>query len=331
MKLSVIMSNRNDLVMLNVTLNNLIEHFKDLPFECEVVIGDNSDKREWDLMGVAIPDGWKKRGWVRVVRNPQPGFTTARMMAAEEAKGEYIFCIDSHVLIGQHTLRDSVAFMDRMSDKSDLGFGHPPIRWAHQGPAAVKHTLKISKHGCPNGGWDGRYTEDRPMWWKFMPWICRRDWFLDTLKGYGTHAANRVSWGGAEELMQVKSWMLGYEQWAIHTDEVIHIGPYTPEVIATGQYKYRTYGPHGRFPHGVGVLIARAVLAGPDIGYQLSMADEDRFYNRHKIRLSDVQKGRTINYWELACQVAEKEHKWLMERAKWDYMSLISEKPWENR
>lgn len=330
MKLSVVMSNRNDLVMLNVTLNVLLEQFKDLPFDCEIIIGDNSDKREWDLMGVAIPYGWKKNGWVKVIHDDRPGFTAARHLAAKEASGEYIFCIDSHVIVGQHTLQDSVSFMDRHAGDSSLGFGHPPIRWAHQGPAAVKHTLKIAPSGNPNGGWDCCYLTERKMWWKFMPWICRREWFLDTLQGYGTHASEYVSWGGAEALMQVKSWMLGYENWAIPTDAVIHIGPYTPDVIKTGQYKYRTYGAHGQFPHGFGVLLALAILCGPEYGYKLAMADVEKFYNRHKIRPDDVQSGRKLSYWELACEVGKAEHERIARDGKWNYKALIEAKPWES-
>jgi glycosyltransferase involved in cell wall biosynthesis len=321
MKLSIIISNRNDIVMLNVTLNNAIEMLKTIGGDGEIVICDNSDQKFYELMPIAYPTGWLKRGLVRVFRQEEPGFTTARMTAAKEAKGEYIFCVDSHVLFGLNTLRDSVDFMDRRAGDASLGFGHPPIRWAHQGPAAIKHTLKVSDVGLPNGGWDCAYTKERKMFWKFMPWICRREWFLDTLQGYGTHAWERMSWGGAEELMQVKSLMLGYDNWAIATDPVAHIGPYTPSVVKTGQYKYRTYGAHGNFPHGFGVLCARYIVAGPELGYQLSKAGEEQFVNRHKIKIDD--------YWDKVAKVSHKEYEWLDKNKKYSYMELINEKPWE--
>ena len=322
MKLSIIISNRNDIVMLNVTLNNAIEMLKTIgEGQGEIVICDNSDKKFYELMPIAYPVGWLKQGLVRVIRQEDPGFTTARMTAAKESKGEYIFCVDSHVLFGLNTLRDSVDFMERHRSDPHLGFGHPPIRWAHQGPAAVKHTLKVSDDNLPNGGWDCTYTTERKMFWKFMPWICRRDWFLDTLQGYGTHAWERMSWGGAEQLMQVKSLMLGYENWAIPTDPVIHIGPYTPEVIKTGQYKYRTYGAHGNFPHGFGVLVANYVCMGPELGYKLSKAGEVKFKNRHKFNIDD--------YWDKVVKVSHKEYEWLNANKKYSYMELITQKPWE--
>jgi len=320
MKLSIIISNRNDIVMLNITLNNAIEMLKTIDMDGEIVIVDNSDQKFYELMPIAYPTGWLKNGWVRVFRQEEPGFTTARMTAAKEAKGEYIFCVDSHVLFGLNTLKDSIDFMDRHKDDEKLGFGHPPIRWAHQGPAAVKHTLKVSDRGLPNGGWDCSYSKERRMFWKFMPWICRREWFLDTLRGYGTHATERLSWGGAEQLMQVKSLMLGYENWAIPTDPVMHIGPYTPDVIKTGQYKYRTYTANGNKPHGFGLLVAFAVLGGPITGKAHCQLNLKQFVNRHKFA--------PLERWDEVWEMSKAEHKWLEERKVWDYEKLLREKPW---
>lgn len=322
MKLSIIISNRNDIVMLNVTLNSAIEMLKTIDMDGEIVIADNSDQKFYELMPIAYPVGWLKKGYVRVYRQEDPCFTSARMLAAEKAQGEYIFCVDSHVLFGLNTLRDSLDFMERHKDDPNLGFGHPPIRWAHQGPAAVKHTLKISDNGLPNGGWDCAYDTERKMFWKFMPWICKRDWYLNTLRGYGTHATAMMSWGGAEQLQQIKSLMLGYENWAIPTDPIAHIGPYTPEVVKTGQYKYRTYGRNGNFPHGFGVLAAYYVCGGPDVGYQHAKLGEEAFTNRHKIKVDD--------YWGKVAEVSHEEYEWLQKHKKYDYLQLLNERPWES-
>lgn len=307
--------------MLNVTLNSCIEAFKTLDCECEIVLVDNSDPKFYELLPVACPVGFTTKHNLRIIRQEQPSFTAARMRAAREAKGEYIFCVDSHVLFGQNTLKDSIGFMDSMSTYPRLGFGHPPIRWAHQGPAAVKHTLKMADNGTPWGQWDKRCIKEEKIFWKFMPWICRRDWYVDTLKGYGSHADHFVSWGGAEMLQQLKSWMLGYEQWSIPTDPIIHIGPYTPAVIKTGQYKYRTYGANGNFPHGFGVLLAFYVLGG-DEGYAHAKLCEKRIQNRHKIKVDD--------YWPKVIEVGKDEYDWLQLNKKWGYTQLLEEAPWNN-
>lgn len=322
MKLSIIISNRNDIVMLNVTLNNAIEALKTIDCESEIVLCDNSDPKFKDLLGIACPVGFIKKHNVRVIHQKEPCFTSARMRAAEAAKGEYIFCVDSHVLFGNNTLRNSLDFMERHKDEPQLGFGHPPIRWAHQGPAATKHTLKISPKDLPNGGWECAYREECKIFWKFMPWICRRDWYLNTLRGYGSHSDHMISWGGAELLQQVKSLMLGYENWAIISDPIVHIGPYTPAVIKTGQYKYRTYGANGNKPHGFGILLAYVVIAGPDVGHKLAKTGEEQFYNRHKIKVDD--------YWKEAVNLGIKEHEWLMQNRKYNYLELIEKKPWND-
>jgi len=309
--------------MLNVTLNNAIEMCKSLDCESEIVVCDNSDLKFKELLGIACPVGFIKKHNVRIIHQENPCFTSARMAAAEAAKGEYILCVDSHVLFGYNTLHDSVDFMDRHSADTDLGFGHPPIRWAHQGPAAVKHTLKISPEGLPNGGWDCALTKEQPMYWKFMPWICRREWYLNTLKGYGAHSDHMISWGGAELLQQMKSLMLGYKNWSIITDPVAHIGPYTPAVIATGQYKYRTYAANGNKPHGFGVLLAYAVLGGPTEGYKHAKIGEEKFFNRHKIKVDD--------YWKEAVRLGAAEHKWLTTNQKYGYLEYLTKRPWETQ
>jgi hypothetical protein len=298
----------------------MIESFKSLPFDCECIVCDNSDKKFFELIHLACPVGFTRKHNVRIIRQEEPCFTSARMRAAEVAKGDYIFCVDSHVLFGNRTLADSVDFMDRHIDNKMLGFGHPPIRWAHQGPAGIKHTLKVSDKGLPNGGWDTAYAKEQKMFWKFMPWICRRDWYLDTLKGYGTHSTYGLSWGGAEALQQVKALMLGYENWAIPTDPIIHIGPYTPAVIETGQYKYRVYAANGNKPHGFGVLVAYAVLGGPTDGYKHAKIGEEAFTNRHKIKVDD--------YWPDVVKMSTPEYEWLQANQKYGYLELLETKPW---
>lgn len=321
MKLSIIIANRNDLVVFNITLNSLIEALKRLDCESEIVVIDNSDPHIWKLMDVVCPHGFKKRYGVRMFHTDTLGFTAARQMAAEKARGEYIFCIDSHVLIGNRTLQDSVDFMESNKDKEDLGFGHPPIRWAHQGPAAIRYQLGYADNGTPWGNWAGAITETKKIFWKFMPWICRRDWYLNTLKGYGTHATYAMSWGGAELLQQIKSWMLGYEQWGIVTDPIIHIGPYTPDIVKTGQYKYRTYAKSGFGPHGLGVLTAFYVLGGKD-GYKHALKCDERIQNRHKISVH--------SHWKQAMEIGKEEHEWLDKNKKYGYIELLETKPWED-
>ena len=89
MKLSIIISNRNDIVMLNVTLNKAIEMLKGVLCESVIVVFDNSDPKFKELLGIACPVGFIKKHNVRIIHQEAPCFTSARMAAAEAAKGEY--------------------------------------------------------------------------------------------------------------------------------------------------------------------------------------------------------------------------------------------------
>jgi len=167
----------------------------------------------------------------------------------------------------------------------------------------------------------GSIKEDSKMFWGFMPWICRREWYLGKLKGYGSHAKHMLSWGGAEMLQQIKSWMLGYENWYIHTDPVIHIGPFNRAVYNTGQAVCHPYNNSGKFPKGFGILVALMVLAGKEEGYKQAKLAKQRLRKLHKVNVD--------KWWEKAADLGKEEHKWLMENKKYDFLELLNKKPWE--
>ena len=68
------------------------------------------------------------------------------------------------------------------------------------------------------------------------------------------------------------------------------------------------------------MLLAYAVLGGPEIGYKQAKAGEAQFTNRHKIAVDD--------YWPAVLEMAEEEHSWLQQRKKYDYLELLESKPW---
>lgn len=316
MKVSIIISNRNDLVMLNVTLRSAIEAMIPFGDQAEIVLVDNSDEEKWKKgIPAVIPQDYIRRKQIRIFRQEFPCFTEARMEAARQATGEYLFCVDSHVLFGYNTLVDAVNFMDNEAP-DNIAFGHPPICWAGQGEVGKRWTLGISDRGTPWGNWARKgYREHGKMFWKFMPWICRRDWYLNTLNGYGSHAVYGLGWGGAEMLQQFKALMLGYENWALAIRPVIHIGPYGGLAQGLDTYKYRTYGANGKYP-GIGVFVAFYVFLGED-GIEEAKKVEDRTNRRHGVT---VEK-----HWDLARQFGKAEHEWLQANQKYSYHQLLEE------
>src|SRR4030066_216182 len=217
MKLSVIISNRNDIAMLVVTVRSCIEELRSLePGTYEIVIVDNSDANVYQLIMGALPTGYIKDKTMKVFRQDFPCLFSARETAAKKATGDYIFCLDSHMLVGRDTIRKLVEFMDREVEDPTLGFAHAPISWAHQHESRAKHDRNMSSHEL--GDWGLAYHEERTITWKGMPWICRRPWFLDKdqgLNGYGALDQHRVSWGGGDMHIGVKPWLLGFKNWAV--------------------------------------------------------------------------------------------------------------------
>ena len=167
-----------------------------------------------------------------------------------------------------------------------------------------------------------------------MPWICRRDWFLDRDKGlnaYGALAEHRVSWGGGDLHIGVKPWLLGFKNWAVPTNPCIHIGPYpkidagdTPgtTIVSSNKsdpYRYRQYAASGNFPHTFGFLVSCYVLGG------------EPMMNRNKDILNE-RFGKFINikkFWSKAIELGKKEREWLTKRQKLTFEQLLQTKPWD--
>ena len=66
-RVSIIISNRNDVAMLIVTIRSCIEAFKPLgPNAGEIVVVDNSDKAVYDKLQAALPTGYCRDGTLKI-------------------------------------------------------------------------------------------------------------------------------------------------------------------------------------------------------------------------------------------------------------------------
>lgn len=332
-RVSVIISNRNDITMLVVTLRSILEELRPLgPGGGEVVIADNSDKDVRQILKGAIPSGYIKDGVLKVVYQDFPCLFSARELAAQTASGDYLICLDSHMIVGRDAILDLVSFMDRRSDDPTMGFAHAPICWAHHHERTSKHDRDLSRNEL--GPWGGAYKDERTITWKGIPWICRREWFLDRdkgLNGYGALAKHHVSWGGGDMHIGVKPWLLGFKNWAVPTNACIHIGPFprldqdknpNSTIIskaAKDDTRYRLYAVSGEFPHTFGFLVSCYVLGGePMMKRNLSVLTE-RF-------------GQYLNapkWWSKAIEIGKDEKAWLDQRKVISFEQFIATKPWE--
>ena len=328
MKLSVIISNRNDTVMLSITVRSCIEELRPLGLKnCEIIIADNSDSNIYELLPSVLPTGYYKEGLIKVLRQDFPCLFSARELAAREASGEYILCLDSHMLVGHDTIFDLVNFMDRHPEPN-LGFAHAPISWIHQHERAAKHDRDMSVNEL--GDWNNVYPNERTITWKGMPWICNRKWFLDQDKGlnaYGALAKHYISWGGGDMHIGIKPWLLGFKNWAVPTNPCFHIGPFPkidrgkdPNVAFVGPDKYRLYSASGNYPHTFGFLVSCYVLGGESMIDRNEPAITKRFGN-----YINVKKWKPK-----AIELGQEERQWLLKRQKISFEELLTTKPWDN-
>ena len=223
--------------------------------------------------------------------------------------------------------------MERKQDDQTLGFAHAPVNWAHHHSRNARHDRDMSINEL--GDWNLAYTYERPITWKGMPWICRKDWFLNDQSGLGAYGAlseHAISWGGGDMHIGVKPWLLGYKNWAVPTRPVIHIGPFpkidtgqNPNVSfysdsENGQYRYRTYTKSGNFPSTFGFLVSCYVLGG------------EPMMERNKV-IIDSRFGAYINtkkWWDKAVECGERERKWLSDRQIMTFEEFLLKRPWDN-
>lgn len=334
-KVSVIISNRNDIAMLIVTIRSCIEEMRPLgKGEGEVVVCDNSDPAVYEKLKSAIPSGYQRDGTLKVIRQDYPCLFTAREAAIKAATGDYIMCLDSHMLVGRDSIVNLAAFMDCHKRDPELGFAHAPITWAHHHESRARHDRDLARSEL--GPWGKAYDVEKTITWKGMPWMCRRRWFLDRrwgLGGYGALAQHRVSWGGGDMHIGVKPWLLGFKNWAVPTNACIHIGPFpkldlipgakdslVPAQAPNDPYKYRLYGTSGNFPHTFGFLVSCYVLGG------------EPMMERNKKMLNE-RFGRYLNtgqWWKKAIELGKDEKEWLDSRKKMTFEEFLERKPWNS-
>lgn len=307
--------------MLNITLNSALEAFKSIPDECEIVVVDNSNNKIYDAITKGFPGFYSAFKNIKILHHMPPSNHAARMLAAKESTSEYILCVDSHMIFGHNVLSDAFKFID--SHKGDkIGFYHFPMRKSDKGQNTG--VSDIHSNGTPYlKRRNFKIGEGRKIFWKFMPWMCNRKWYLDKLQGYTTHAKHHIVATGGEMLQQIKSWMLGYENWIMPTNPIIHIGPFNERFRSiVHSYKYRDYPLIDNYPMGFGVILAFYILGGDDFGYEQAKKAEDRIWLIHKIKVDPL--------WKNARRLGKAEHQWLMKNKKIDFLKLLKTKPWNN-
>ena len=105
MKLSVVIVNYNVRTYLEQCLQSVRKALEGIEGEVFVVDNHSTD----DSVEVLHRD----YPWVRLIENQDNmGFARANNMAIREAQGEYVLLLNPDTVVGEHTLREALAFME---------------------------------------------------------------------------------------------------------------------------------------------------------------------------------------------------------------------------
>jgi glycosyltransferase involved in cell wall biosynthesis len=320
MKISIIIPNRNDTVMLGVTVRSAIEALKAIDNDGEIIVADNSDSDIYRI--IKKPNcspvpliGYINDGILKYVRQDFPSMYSAYELGAQEAQGEYLFRSDSHVMYGHNVLKDCISFMDN----NDIGFGFSPIGWWNLHERMAKSHISENKNGGIFGTWGKRIDLPAKIPWNFGFRIVRKDWY-EQVGGFGFFAKERISWGGGEFYIAMKSWLFGRENWAMPASPMYHIGPYSKEVEKLG-YRFRQYGASGNGRQGLGILSAFYALGG-DEAKEEALKSKDGLKDQYGL---DVDRD-----WKEASKYALEDRKFIEANQTMTFKELLEVKPWRD-
>ena len=330
---SVVIANRNDFISLCVTVRSAFEEFRAIGGDGEVVIVDNSDPDIWEGIksGSMVSGQYVKNNQLQLHRQEFPCLFTARETAIRNAKGKYVLCVDSHVLFGYNMIRDLVEFMERHNDPK-IAFAHAPLNWAHQHDSAKRHDRNMDLDIIGRGGmsaWGKGYDHERTISWKGMPWICRRDFFLNDLNGYGALSQHKMSWPGDPHI-GIKPWLLGFENWAVPCSPGIHLGPFPKK--AMNLHKYRIYtGKTGTYDNTISSMVSTYILGGEEVLRKYGWIMLRCMKGDDNGTLKDKFNSRIDKSLPEVKMLAKDEVEWMEKHRVMSFDEMLKSKPWTNR
>lgn len=317
MRVSTIISNRNDTSMLIVTIRSLVEEL--LPLgddQFEIIIADNSDLPIYTYLLTCIPQNLIDSGVVKIFHLDFPSLFTAREEAIARASAPIIACLDGHCLVGRGSMLDLLNFMENEASEK-VAFAHAPVNWLHNPDSRARHDRDMSQNEL--GDWGVVHEKNGPMSWKGMPWMVRKEVWT-AIKGYGTLAKERMAWGGGDMHIGIKPWLLGYENWAVATRPVYHIGPFPRPADRKLKldHTYRLYSNCGRFPVGFGFLVSCYILGGEAMMQR----------NEHLVGTRFKAYIKPEAWHQRAMAIGKEEHDWLRENEVMTFEELKESQPW---
>ena len=211
MKLSIVISERNDPFGTLVTIRSILEELKNCIFKTEIIIVDNSDKEEMRKVLTDIILPFLMDGSVKVFNQKFPCLFSARDLGVAKSTGEYILIIDSHCLIMKDSIKNMVEFADK-TDNLGMLFGLMCYSVAHESDAFCDRD--VSKFtGIRLNQYEGKGNSFKiPL--RSMPMMIKRS-IWDEIRGYYPLSTYKLIWGGGDFLISFKPLLLGYDNWIL--------------------------------------------------------------------------------------------------------------------
>lgn len=310
-EVSVILANKNDLQMLLVTVLSAVEDMKGI--NGEVVLVDNSDIGYWPMVD-SLMSGQVKVGAVRVIHKKDASSAAAMELAANEAKGKYLFYTDSHSMIGSGTIPAMLDFY-RRHEGEPIAFCHADIQWAHNSPLNRKTSMRFHRNAL--GSWGKHLTTEQKITFKGMPHMIPAEVYK-AIGGYGCLAEHEVGWGGLIPYLGWKPWLLGFENWGIPDGVSYHFGEYPK--ICREHIKYRLYTHAGRHPSGWSHAVTAYVMGGEEfLREQFSISQLERWFPGPEGLNQAIAHGKKIG---------GKEREWMLKNQKHTIKELLANPPW---
>lgn len=286
--LSVVISHRNELVMLGVTVRSILEDLLALDIPSEIVIVDNSDREIQVGVPHVVNGWWQKNGFVKRINQSFPNLFTARDTGVDEASYEYVAFMDAHMLAGREMFKDLVGFLDS-NYHLPIGLAHAPLAYVNRGEPNNRHEFRTGR----------LYDKPSLNGVKGVPFACKKTMWQE-IGGYGFLSKHRFAWGGGDIYISLKPWFFGYENWAVPCRPGIHIGPF-PRLPQP--HRYRQWTASGNFKTYFGAMVLSYVFGEDDYPNRLTKLGNERF-------MQSFNNGD----WELAKQLGAEEREWISQQ-----------------
>ncbi len=288
MKLSVIISHKDDPIGTSITVAGLIQSLKGI--DSEIIVIDNSDK----LHKLALDNQYIKDGTVRVLYTNPPSLFAAREEGIKHALGRWILILDSHMLLGYRAIEEMIELAESRNGDLGIVYGN-----------CVYH-VQDSKNGFIDRNIDtlkgirrGDNLKTRQICFRGVPMIMEKSHFM-RIGGYGCLAKNYLPWGGGDYLLGIKTLVLGFENWGVPTADGIHLGPFKNGPLKSSYMRVN----ESNWPDYIGMLCAAYIVGGDNTLRERIQQIKNRIGKKNK----DLESKQV---WIMAKRLAGTDYEWL--------------------